>query len=89
MPNTQIDAVDLRSMEDRVRANPAPDDVRLAGVNLLAVLEGGAAIVGPRHLPHPRMALHPFDPETRMKALALWERSAMNCSTAWRKSLCC
>jgi len=53
-----------------VRANPAPDDVWLTRMNLLAVLEGGAAVVCPRHFPHAGMALDPLDAEAGMEALA-------------------
>jgi hypothetical protein len=46
-----------------------PDDVCLARVHLCAVLEGRSAIRSPSHLPHPKMALHPLDAQTRREAL--------------------
>jgi hypothetical protein len=50
-------------------ADASPDDVRLAGVDFIAVLEGRAAVIGPAHLPDAGMPLHSLDPETRMEAL--------------------
>lgn len=58
-----------RATEDRVSANATPDDVRLPGLDLVAVLEGGAAVVSPSHLPDAGMTLNALDAETRMKAL--------------------
>lgn len=52
-------------------ADTPPDDVRLTGVNLVAVLEGGAAVIGPCHLPDTGMALHTLDTEAGMEALAV------------------
>lgn len=51
-------------------ADSAPDDVRLAGVNLIAVLEGGAAVRRPSHLPNAGVPLDALDPKARVKALA-------------------
>lgn len=57
-------------MEDRVSPDPAPDDVRMTRMNLVSILEGGTAVVSPRHLPHAGMALDPLDAKARMEALA-------------------
>lgn len=46
-----------------------PDDVRLVGVDFIAVLEGRAAVIGPGHLPDSRMPLHALYAKARMKAL--------------------
>ncbi len=56
--------------EDRVCADSPPYDMRLTRPNLVAVLEGRAAVLRPRHLPHTGVALNPLDAQTRMEALA-------------------
>ena len=50
-------------------ADPAPDDVRLARVNLVAVLERGPPVRRPAHLPDARVSLHPLDAEAGMETL--------------------
>jgi hypothetical protein len=42
-------------------ADAAPNDVRLAGLNLVAVLEGRTPIRRTRHLPHAGIALDALD----------------------------
>ncbi len=54
----------------RMCADAAPDDVRLAGLNLVSVLEGCAAIRRPSHLPHTWVSLHPLDAQPWMEILA-------------------
>lgn len=48
-------------------ANSTPDDVRLAGLDLVSVLEGCAAIWRPSHLPHTGVSLHTLDAQARIK----------------------
>ncbi len=50
-------------------SNAPPDDVWLAGLDFIAVLEGGAAVVGPTHLPDAGVALNALDAKTWMEAL--------------------
>lgn len=57
--------------------------------NLRAVLEGRTAIRRPSHLPHPRMALHPLDAQTRMEALAPVGDINDELTSASRKARCC
>lgn len=45
-------------------------DVRLARLNLCAVLEGRTAVWRPGHLPHARMALHLLDAQARMEGVS-------------------
>jgi hypothetical protein len=52
--------------------------VRLAGLNLLAVLEGRAPVRRPAHLPYAGVSLHPLDAQSWMEALTTAARSAMN-----------
>lgn len=49
-----------------------PDDVRLAGVNFVAVLEGRTTVVGPGHLPNTGMALHTLHAKPGVKALLVF-----------------
>src|ERR1039457_3801321 len=58
----------LRLAEDSVRADAAPDYVRLAGVQLLAVLKGRAPVGSPGHLPNAGISLHPLYAQGRLKA---------------------
>jgi len=51
----------LRSRENLVAANPEPFDMRLAGLDLGAVAEGGTAIARVGNLPDVPCALHPLD----------------------------
>lgn len=53
-------------------ADATPDDVRLVGVDFIAVLEGRAAVVGPGHLPDTGMPLHTLYAKARMKALLVF-----------------
>lgn len=48
--------------ENAVCADAPPDDVWVAGAQLVAVLEGGTAVGSPDHLPHARISLHSLDP---------------------------
>jgi len=59
-----------------VGANATPDDVRLAGVDFIAVLEGRAAVVGPGHLPKTGMALHSLHAKPGMEALLVFSEIA-------------
>jgi hypothetical protein len=52
-----------------MRADATPADVRLAGLDLLAALEGRTAIRRPAHLPYAGMSLHPLDAQSWMEAL--------------------
>jgi hypothetical protein len=52
-----------------VGADPPPDDVRLSGVDLIAIFKGRPAIRRPTHLPDARVTLHALDSEARVKAL--------------------
>lgn len=52
-----------------MRAGAAPDDVRLAWLNLVSVLEGRAAIRCPSHLPDAGVSLHPLDAQPWMEVL--------------------
>jgi hypothetical protein len=47
-------------------ADSTPDDVRLAGLDLVSVLEGCAAIRRPSHLPHAGV-LDTLDAQARIK----------------------
>lgn len=49
-----------------------PDDVRLAGVDFIAVLEGRAAVIGPGHLPDAGMTLHALYAKPGMEALLVF-----------------
>jgi hypothetical protein len=72
--------------EDRMGADSPPDDVRLTGVNFLAVLEGRATVIRPGHLPDARVPLDALDTEPGMEARSPLARSAMNCTTASRNA---
>lgn len=48
-------------------ADSTPDDVRLAGVNFLAVLEGRPTVIGPGHLPDAGVPLDALDAEAGME----------------------
>ncbi|HET8813636.1 MAG TPA: hypothetical protein VFM51_01605 [Solirubrobacterales bacterium] len=61
-----------RATEDRMGSDTPPDNVRLAGLDFLAVLEGRAAIIGPSHLPDSRMPLDPFHAKPGMKTLLIF-----------------
>jgi len=50
-----------RPAEDRVGADAPPDDVLLARLHLVAVLESGPTVGRPSHLPDAPMTLHPLD----------------------------
>ncbi len=50
-------------------ADATPDDVRLSGFDLIAVLKGRAAVVGPSHLPDTGMALDALHAKSGMEAL--------------------
>ncbi len=52
----------LRVAEYLVGSDPAPDDMRRAGDDLIAVGEGGAAVRRESDLPDVLAALHAFDP---------------------------
>ena len=64
--------------EDRVSADPPPDDVRLPGLDFTAVLKGRAAVIGPGHLPYPWMPLDPLHAKPGMEALFVFGEMAMN-----------
>jgi hypothetical protein len=51
-------------------ADASPDDVRLAGVDFIAVLKGRPTVIGPSHLPNAGMALNTLHAEAGMKALS-------------------
>jgi hypothetical protein len=58
------------SAKNRVRSDPPPDDVRLAGLNLDTVGKGRTTVRRPRQLPHTRMVLNALDAQPRAKSLA-------------------
>jgi len=72
-----------------VSADATPDDVRLAGMNFIAGLEGRAAVVGLSHLPHTGMPLHALHPKSGMDALLVFGEIGDELSHASRNSRCC
>lgn len=48
-------------------ADATPDDVRRATLDLVSVLEGGAAVRRPSHLPDTWVSLDPLDTQARVE----------------------
>lgn len=70
-------------------SDSTPDDVRLVGVDFLAVLEGRTTVIGPGHLPDARVPLDALDAKAWMEASIAAGEAAMNCTTASRNTRCC
>lgn len=66
-----------------------PDDVRLAGVNFIPVLEGRAAVVGPGHLPDSWVPLYALYAEAGMKALLALSKISDELRHGGAKFRCC
>jgi hypothetical protein len=64
-----ISALPSRATEDGVGSDSPPDDVRLAYMDLIAILKGRTAIRCPTHLPDAGVTLHALDSEARVEAL--------------------
>jgi hypothetical protein len=68
VPGAESMAVSSGPAKHRMRADAAPDDVHLAGLNLVSVFEGRAAIRRPAHLPYAGVSLNPLDAQPWMEA---------------------
>jgi hypothetical protein len=79
----------LGATEDRMGADAAPDDVWLARLDFIAILEGSPAVIGPSHLPNAGMALYALHSKPGMKALLVLGEIGVNWATAARNSRCC
>lgn len=60
----------LRAVEDRVGADPSPDDVWFAGDDSFAIFECRSTVVCPCHLEDARRAFHALDSKSLAKPSA-------------------